>query len=150
MQKGSHHILCNIKINQINSHAVSCYSDICINTGSISNEFTSCTDFNQGTSSHNKYLLYISTLVLELLFYHPNLNRLKFVWCLRQQGLNDNLHLLILDSHSSHLNNLKFCKVMKENNMSIVTILLHTSRIMWPLDSTPFAQFNQYESYEVQ
>ena len=69
---------------------------------------------------------------------------LRFTHYLRQQELNDRPHLLIVDSHSSHLYNLPFYQVMKENNIHVFTIPLHTSHILQPLDSTPFAMFKRH------
>ena len=69
---------------------------------------------------------------------------LRFVRFLRQQELNDRHHILIVDSHSSHLYNLPFYQVMKANNVHVFTIPPHTSHILQPLDSTPFAQFKRY------
>ena len=63
---------------------------------------------------------------------------LRFARYLRQQELNDRPHMLIVDSHSSHLYNLPFYQVMKANNIHVFTIPPHTSHILQPLDSTPF------------
>ena len=69
---------------------------------------------------------------------------LRFACYLRQQELNDRPHMLIVDSHSSHLYNLPFYQVMKANNIHVFTIPPHTSHILQPLDSTPFAMFKRH------
>ena len=69
---------------------------------------------------------------------------LWFAHYLRQQELNDRPHMLIVDSHSSHLYNLLFYQVMKANNIHVFTIPPHTSHILQPLDSTPFAIFKRH------
>ena len=68
---------------------------------------------------------------------------LRFVRYLKHQDLNDRPHMLIVDSHSSHLYNLPFYQVMKANNIHVFTIPPHTSHILQPLDSTPFAMFKR-------
>ena len=52
--------------------------------------------------------------------------------------------MLIVDGHKSHLYNLPFYKVMRENNVEVLTIPPHTSHILQPLDSIPFAQFKKH------
>ena len=69
---------------------------------------------------------------------------LRFACYLRKQELNDRPHMLIVDSHSSHLYNLPFYQVMKANNIHVFTIPTHTSHILQPLDSTPFAMFKRH------
>ena len=69
---------------------------------------------------------------------------LRFVRFLRQKNLNDRPHLLIVDSHSSHLYNLPFYQVMKANNIHVFTLPAHTSHVLQPLDSTPFGQFKAH------
>ena len=69
---------------------------------------------------------------------------LRFARYLRQQELNDRPHMLIVDSHNSHLYNLPFYQVMKANNIHVFTIPPHTSHILQPLDSTPFAMFKRH------
>ena len=68
---------------------------------------------------------------------------LRFAHYFRQQELNDRPHMLIVDSHSSHLYNLPFYQVMKANNIHVFTILPHTSHILQPLDSTPSGMFKR-------
>ena len=57
--------------------------------------------------------------------------------------MTDHIYLIV-DSHSSHLYNLPFYQVMKENNIHVFTIPRHTSHILQPLDSTPFAMFKRH------
>ena len=44
---------------------------------------------------------------------------LRFVWYLRQQGLNDRPHMFIVDSHRSNLFNFPFYQVMKVNRSNV-------------------------------
>ena len=53
----------------------------------------------------------------------------------------DHPHLLIINSHKSHVYNLALFEEMKENNMHLMAISSHTSHILQPLDLTPFVQF---------
>ena len=48
---------------------------------------------------------------------------LRFVRYLKHQDLNNRPHMLIVDSHSSHLYNLPFYQVMKANNIHVFTSL---------------------------
>ena len=52
-------------------------------------------------------------------------------------------HLLIVDSHKSHVYNVAFFEEMLENNIHVLAIPPHTSHIVQALDSTPFAQFKK-------
>ena len=72
-----------------------------------------------------------------------------FVQYLAQIGKLDRPHLLIIDSHKSHMYNLAFFEEMRENNIHVMTILPHTSHILQPLDSTPFAQFKHNWQYRL-
>ena len=72
----------------------------------------------------------------------------RFVAYLRQNGLLGMPHLLICDSHSSHLYNLPFFLLLKRHKIHVFTIPSHTSHILQPLDKTPFAQFKiMWEKY---
>ena len=66
---------------------------------------------------------------------------------LAQIGKLDQPHLLIIDSHKSHVYNLAFFEEMRENNIHMMAILPHTSHILQPLDSTPYAQFKHNWQY---
>ena len=68
---------------------------------------------------------------------------LHFVKYLKQMGLADKKHLLIVDGHKSHLYNLPFYEAMRANNIEVLTIPPHTSHVLQPLDSVPFAQFKR-------
>ena len=68
---------------------------------------------------------------------------LAFIRYLKANGLADKTNLLILDGHKSHLYNLPFYEAMRANNVEILTIPPHTSHIIQPLDSVPFAQFKK-------
>ena len=69
---------------------------------------------------------------------------LHFVKFLKANGLADKTNLLIIDGHKSHLYNLPLYEVMRANNIEILTIPPHTSHLLQPLDSVPFAQFKKY------
>ena len=74
-----------------------------------------------------------------------------FVAYLKQNGLLGMPHMLICNSHSSHLYNLPFSLLMKEHNVHVFTIPPHTSHLLQPVDNTPFAQFKiQWEIYLTQ
>ena len=69
---------------------------------------------------------------------------LHFVKFLKANGLADKTNLLIIDGHKSHLYNLPLYEAMRANNIEILTIPPHTSHLLQPLDSVPFAQFKKY------
>ena len=63
-------------------------------------------------------------------------------WLKRHEGLStERKHLLILDAHRSHIYNLQFLTLMTSSNIEVLAIPGHTSHILQPLDSTPFANF---------
>ena len=66
---------------------------------------------------------------------------IHFVQYLAQIGKLDRTHILIIDSHKSHVYNLPFFEEMRENNIHIMAIPPHTSHILQPLNSTLFMQF---------
>ena len=68
---------------------------------------------------------------------------IRFVWYMKTHGLLDQPHLLIVDSHKSHVYNVAFFEEMLENNIHVLAIPSHTSHIVQALDSTPFVQFKQ-------
>lgn len=53
-------------------------------------------------------------------------------------------HLLLLDSHKSHIHNIKFFDLMKRNNVVVLAIPPHTSHVTQPLDSVPFSLFKRF------
>ena len=61
-------------------------------------------------------------------------------WLKRNQRLGKP-HLLLLDAHKSHIYNLPFLLLMTANKIEVLAIPGHTSHILQPLDSTPFANF---------
>ena len=67
----------------------------------------------------------------------------QFVCWLKTYFLLDRPHLLIIDSHKSHIYNVAFFDCMKANNIHVMAIPTHTSHIVQALDSTPFAQFKK-------
>ena len=63
-------------------------------------------------------------------------------WLKRHEGLSaERKHLLILDTHKSHIYNLQFLTLMTSNNIEVLAIPRHTSHILQPFDSIPFANF---------
>ena len=66
-----------------------------------------------------------------------------FVRYLKTHRILDRLHLLIVDSHKSHMYNVAFFDLMKEMKIHVMAIPPHTSHIVQVLDSTPFAQFKK-------
>ena len=66
-----------------------------------------------------------------------------FLKHLREWGLLDGerKHILLLDSHKSHLFNIQFMKLMRDNGIQVLAIPAHTSHILQPLDDAPFANF---------
>ena len=61
-------------------------------------------------------------------------------WLKRNQRLGKP-HLLLLDAQKSHIYNLPFLLLMTANKIEVLAIPGHTSHILQPLDSTPFANF---------
>ena len=55
----------------------------------------------------------------------------------------DRQHLLIIDSHKSHVYNVAFFDCMKANNVHVMAIPPHMSHIVQALDSTLFAKFKK-------
>ena len=66
---------------------------------------------------------------------------LKWVGWLRCNKRLDKVNLLLIDAHKSHIYNLHFIRLMVRNNIKVLAIPSHTSHIIQPLDSTPFANF---------
>ena len=69
---------------------------------------------------------------------------LHFIKYLKNTGLAKRKNLLIVDGHKSHLYNLPFYEAMRANDIEVLTIPPHTSHILQPLDSMPFAQFKRH------
>ena len=66
-----------------------------------------------------------------------------FIKFLKHEGLVNRKNLLIVDGHKSHLYNLPFYEAMRANGIEVLTIPPHTSHVLQPLDSIPFAQFKK-------
>ena len=68
----------------------------------------------------------------------------RFVRYLKTHKIIDRPHLLIVDSHKSHIYNVAFFDLMIGMNIHVMAIPPpHTSHIVQVLDSTPFAQFKK-------
>ena len=75
----------------------------------------------------------------KLFFYYgqrfiEKLNR----WGVMKEGKS---HLLLMDSHKTHLFNYNFMKLMNDNKVVVLAIPAHTSHLIQPLDDAPFACF---------
>ena len=68
---------------------------------------------------------------------------IRFVRWLKTHRKLEKPHLLIIDSHKSHVYNVAFFDCMKANNIHVLAIPPHTSHIVQALDSTPFGQFKK-------
>ena len=68
---------------------------------------------------------------------------IRFVRWLKTHRKLEKPHLLIIDSHKSHVYNVAFFDCMKANNIHVLAIPPHISHIVQALDSTPFAQFKE-------
>ena len=68
---------------------------------------------------------------------------IRFVKYLKAKRKLDRPHILLIDSHKSHVYNMPFFEEMKENNIHVMAIPPHTSHIVQALDSTPYAQFKK-------
>ena len=55
----------------------------------------------------------------------------------------DRTHLLIIDSHKSHVYNYPFLQYMLSNNIQVMEFPAHCSYIVQPLDNVPFACFKR-------
>ena len=63
----------------------------------------------------------------------------RWIRFMKTHGLLGKWHLLLLDAHKSHINNIRFIKICKQFNIDVLAIPSHTSHIIQPLDSVPFA-----------
>ena len=68
---------------------------------------------------------------------------MHFIKYLKKEGLANKKNLLIVDGHKLHLYNLPFYEAMRANGIEVLTIPPHTSHVLQPLDSVPFAQFKK-------
>ena len=62
---------------------------------------------------------------------------------MKRNGLLDRTHLLIIDSHKSHVYNYPFLQYMLSNKIQVMAIPAHCSHIVQPLDNVPFACFKR-------
>jgi DDE superfamily endonuclease/Tc5 transposase DNA-binding domain len=68
----------------------------------------------------------------------------SFIAFINNTGLKDGLpHLLTMDSHYSHLYNLDFLQLMKDNNIHVFALPPHCSHWLQPLDRGVFRSFKQ-------
>ena len=60
-------------------------------------------------------------------------------------------HLVLMDSHKTHMFNYQFMKLMSDNNIVVLAIPAHTSHLIQPLDDAPFAAFKSawYEAMRI-
>ena len=66
-----------------------------------------------------------------------------FIKFLKHEVLANRKNLLIVDGHKSQLYNLPFYEAMRANGIEVVMIPPHTSHVLQPLDSIPFAQLKK-------
>ena len=59
---------------------------------------------------------------------------------MKNHKMLDRPHILLLDSHKSHIYNIRFIRLMKEFNIHVLAIPPHTSHHTQPLDSSPYAR----------
>ncbi len=69
---------------------------------------------------------------------------IRFVRYLKNHNLLQKPHLLIVDSHKSHVYNIPFFKEMKANNIAVLAIPPHCSHLVQALDNVPFANFKRF------
>jgi len=62
---------------------------------------------------------------------------------------HDRAHVVILDNHHSHLFNLEFLKLMKDNNIHVIGLPPHTSHWLQPLDKVHFGVLKKAWNKEV-
>jgi hypothetical protein len=79
-----------------------------------------------------------SAFVNKQVFYDWGIH---FVTYLFQNGFTKNKNLLLLDGHRSHLYNIGFLQLLKENNIICVALPPHTSHLLQPLDVGVFHSF---------
>lgn len=72
-----------------------------------------------------------------------HLYAVKWVIWMKTKGFLGRNNVLVLDSHKSHVYNISFLEEMIENKISVISIPPHTSHIVQPLDSVPFAEFKR-------
>ena len=63
----------------------------------------------------------------------------RWIRFMKTHSLLGKCHLLLLDAHKSHVYNIRFILICKRFNIDVLTIPSHTSHIIQPLDSVPFA-----------
>jgi len=61
---------------------------------------------------------------------------------------DDRKHILLLDGHGSHVYNLDFINLMKENNVEIFCFPPHTSHWLQPADKSVFKSFKTHWTTE--
>ena len=59
-----------------------------------------------------------------------------WVQYLRRKSRLDKTNIHLLDAHKSHIYNLKFIRLMVENNIEVLAIPAHRSHVIQPLDFT--------------
>ena len=63
-----------------------------------------------------------------------------FVKFLEEHKLMDGLpHIVVMDNHHSHMFNVEFLQLLKDNNIVVFGLPSHTSHILQPLDKVPFS-----------
>jgi len=68
----------------------------------------------------------------------------KFVQFLTSNNQTPGKHILLLDGHGSHLYNVEFLELMKQNNVEVYCFPPHTSHILQPADISLFKSLKSH------
>ena len=68
----------------------------------------------------------------------------RFVRFLNSEGLLGLPHLLLMDSHFSHLYNYQFIDMMQSYNIQVLGFRPHTTHLVQPLDKNPFSMLDHH------
>ena len=66
---------------------------------------------------------------------------------LRTHKLLDRPHILLLDSHGSHVYNIRFLELMRANDISVLAIPAHCTHVLQPCDGPPFSRLKAEWQY---
>ena len=71
-----------------------------------------------------------------------------FINYLNTKKVLDNMcHLVLLDGHYTHMFNLDYMLLMKENNIKVLAFPPHVSHILQPLDKALFSSLKRWWNY---
>ena len=66
-----------------------------------------------------------------------------------KQLLDNRSHLVLLDGHYSHMFNLEYMLMMKENNIKVLAFPPHVSHVLQPLGKVPFSSLKRWWNYNL-